>query len=142
MSINDDKSNCVSIDDLKVDPQFRNLCPAPPDERLRGLKVDIIRNGETSLGAVDRMRRLTVHHRDRLGIEPATLEAVGAILVAHIVDIDRFVALLREHNRQWNKSFDEKLREEIVSTDPNEAYVALIQSTAINNREKYYGSRK
>lgn len=42
-------------------------------------------------------------------------------------DLDRFVLLLREHNRQREKSFDEKLREEIVSTDSGEAYVALIQ---------------
>ncbi|MCH8859230.1 MAG: hypothetical protein IID54_06590 [Proteobacteria bacterium] len=41
-------------------------------------------------------------------------------------DIDHFVTLLREHNRQREKSFDEKLREELVSMDPDVAYQSLI----------------
>ena len=40
-------------------------------------------------------------------------------------DPDRFLVLLRESNRQRNKTLDEKLREEIVSADPEEAYAAL-----------------
>jgi len=40
---------------------------------------------------------------------------------------DRFVRLLREYNRQREKSFAEKLREEVVSADPTEAYDALIE---------------
>ena len=39
---------------------------------------------------------------------------------------DRFLVLLREYNRQREKSFDEKLREEVVSSDPEEAYQSLI----------------
>jgi hypothetical protein len=42
-------------------------------------------------------------------------------------DIDLFVELLREHNRQRVKNFSEKLREAIVSANPEEAYVALNQ---------------
>lgn len=42
-------------------------------------------------------------------------------------DINRFVALLREFNRQRDKTNDEKLREELVSVDADEAYQALIQ---------------
>ena len=41
-------------------------------------------------------------------------------------DHDRFMALLRECNRQRVKSFDEKLREEVVSADPEEAYQSLV----------------
>jgi len=41
-------------------------------------------------------------------------------------DPNRFLVLLREYNRQRVKSFVEKLREEVVSADPGEAYQALI----------------
>jgi hypothetical protein len=41
-------------------------------------------------------------------------------------DPDRFLVLLREHNRQRVKSLDEQLREEVVSCDPKEAYRSLI----------------
>ncbi len=40
---------------------------------------------------------------------------------------DRFLTLLREYNRQRIKTLDEKLREEVVSADPDEAHHALIQ---------------
>lgn len=41
-------------------------------------------------------------------------------------DIDHFVKLLREYNRQRDKTADEKLREELVSANPDEAYEALL----------------
>ncbi|MDB6035215.1 MAG: Chromosome partitioning protein ParB [Verrucomicrobiales bacterium] len=41
-------------------------------------------------------------------------------------DPDRFVRLLREFNRQRDKSIDEKLREELVTTNPEESYQSLI----------------
>ncbi len=37
-------------------------------------------------------------------------------------DLDRFVRLLREYNRQRTKSLDEQLREEVISLDPQAAY--------------------
>jgi hypothetical protein len=40
---------------------------------------------------------------------------------------DRFLALLREFNRQRVKSLDEQLREEVISCDPQQAYQSLIQ---------------
>jgi hypothetical protein len=42
-------------------------------------------------------------------------------------DPDRFLVRLREHNRQREKSLDEKLREEIVSADPDASYAALAE---------------
>ncbi len=47
--------------------------------------------------------------------------------VSHTGDPDKFLALLREHNRQRNKSFDEKLREEMVSVSPVDAYAGLTE---------------
>lgn len=40
-------------------------------------------------------------------------------------DIDRFIVLLREHNRQREKTLDEKLRESVIPAEPEEAYQAL-----------------
>jgi len=56
------------------------------------------------------------------------------IPVTRSEDPDRFLVLLREHNRQREKSFDEKLREELVSTDPGEAYHRLIEYRAQRSR--------
>lgn len=42
-------------------------------------------------------------------------------------DHDEFMTLLREYNRQRVKSFSEKLREEILSANPSEAYASLIE---------------
>ncbi|MBP60393.1 MAG: chromosome partitioning protein ParB [Planctomycetaceae bacterium] len=42
------------------------------------------------------------------------------------MDKDKYVELLREHNRQRDKSLQEKLREELVSVDPHQAYRSLI----------------
>jgi len=41
-------------------------------------------------------------------------------------NLDGFVVLLREYNRQRDKTADEKLREELVTVDPDEAYQSLI----------------
>jgi hypothetical protein len=41
-------------------------------------------------------------------------------------NIDRFVELLREYNRQRDKTNAEKLAEEIVDVDPEEAYDSLV----------------
>ncbi|MBC8352202.1 MAG: ParB N-terminal domain-containing protein [Planctomycetes bacterium] len=42
-------------------------------------------------------------------------------------DIDRFVLLLREYNRQRDKSLSVKLREELVNANPTESHRALSQ---------------
>jgi len=49
-------------------------------------------------------------------------------------DTDKFVHRLREHNRQRDKSIDEKLREELISADPDEAYYALIEHRTESSR--------
>jgi len=40
---------------------------------------------------------------------------------------DKFLVLLREYNRQREKTLDEKLREEVVSANPDEVYQSLIE---------------
>jgi hypothetical protein len=49
-------------------------------------------------------------------------------------NVAEFVGLLREHNRQRVKSFDEVLREEAASADPKESYRRLLE----HRKQKYY----
>ncbi len=42
-------------------------------------------------------------------------------------DLDGFLRLLREYNRQREKTLAEKLREEVVSADPEEAHESLME---------------
>lgn len=42
-------------------------------------------------------------------------------------DADAFLVRLREHNRQREKSRDERIREELLSVDPEEAYASLVE---------------
>ena len=81
-------------------------------------------------------------------LEPLVLTADNVILSGHrryaaaklagmtevpcrfedIKSTDRnFVRLLREHNRQRDKTLDERLRESIVEQDPRSAYLALVE---------------
>ena len=51
-------------------------------------------------------------------------------------DIDAFVVLLREYNRQRVKALDEQIREAVIDADPDEAYLEL----ADHRREKSKGT--
>ena len=42
-------------------------------------------------------------------------------------DPARFLVLLREYNRQRLKTFDEQFREEVISTNPDDAYRSLVE---------------
>ncbi len=50
--------------------------------------------------------------------------------ISRDADHDRFMHLLRECNRQREKSLDEKLREEVVSCTPEEAYRSVMEFRA------------
>lgn len=61
----------------------------------------------------------------RLGLDEVPVRVVP---IRREDDTDRFVVLLREHNRQRQKSFDEMMREELLTVDPDEAYRSLVES--------------
>ena len=68
-------------------------------------------------------------HRRHAAAKIAGIE----LLPCRVVDInadddpDEYVRMLREYNRQRDKTIAEKLREEVVSTDPQQAYEELKQ---------------
>jgi hypothetical protein len=68
-------------------------------------------------------------HRRYAAAKLAGLESVPVrrVKIRRDRDPDGFVRLLREHNRQRDKTNAEKLREEIVSIDPEDAHEALYE---------------
>ncbi|MCC6508020.1 MAG: ParB N-terminal domain-containing protein [Pirellulaceae bacterium] len=65
-------------------------------------------------------RRYTAAKRLKLKTVPCRVESIR-----RTDDIDRFVLLLREDNRQRDKSLAVKLREELVNANPTDAHRAL-----------------
>ena len=68
-------------------------------------------------------------HRRRVAAESAGLEEVPCRIeqITRNDDSDGFLRLLREYNRQREKTRDEKLREAVVEADPEESYQSLLQ---------------
>ena len=67
-------------------------------------------------------------HRRYAAAKLAGLASIPCIRLAERkagMSADAFVKLLREHNRQRVKTFDERVREEIVSVDAGDAYAHL-----------------
>lgn len=56
-----------------------------------------------------------------------TMVKVRLAMFCRSDDPDRFITLLREYNLQREKSLDEKLREAVLSVNPDDAYQALVE---------------
>jgi len=119
---------------------IQNLRPSPENDRLyRPVNV----NDPEIIALAESIRQHGVR-------EPLVVTADGYILSGHrrfaaaklaglktvpcrverfkrADDPDRYLTLLREHNRQREKSLDEKLREEIISADPDDSYATLTE---------------
>ena len=120
--------------------QLIELCPSPENEQLyRPVEADDPETQELAESIREHgvMEPLVVTldgfilsgHRRHAAAILAGLDTVPVRVepIRHKDDPDRFVLLLREHNRQREKSRSERLREELVSTDPEQAYQALIE---------------
>src|SRR5437773_9474144 len=66
-------------------------------------------------------------HRRYAAAERAGLEEIPCVFEQIYKDDPEFLPLLREFNRQRVKAIDEKLREEIVTANPEEAFRSLIE---------------
>jgi hypothetical protein len=66
-------------------------------------------------------------HRRYAAAKLAGLEKIPCVVEKIHRRDPEFLLLLREYNRQRVKGFEEKLREEIVTADPEEAYQSLIK---------------
>ena len=118
----------------------KQIQPSPENDRLyrpvdlrdptiKGLAKSIHENGLLEPIVITADFWIVSGHRRYAAAKLAGLKAVPCrILPNHrIDDIDAFVRLLREHNRQRDKTRSEKLREEIVSINPQDAHEALVE---------------
>ena len=113
--------------------------PSPENDRLYGpvnvddpeiiaLAKSIKTHGIKEPLVITRDRYLLSGHRRHTAARLAGHKTVPVRVASYrrAGNIDRFVTELREYNRQRDKTRAEKLREELVTASPNQAYQSLI----------------
>jgi hypothetical protein len=102
-----------------VDPNDPEIQALAESIRVYGVKEPLVISLDWYL--LSGHRRLAACKLAGLTEVPVFVEQIDSI-----EEPDRFMCLLREYNRQRTKTFDEQLREEVVSLNPDETYQALI----------------
>ena len=100
------------------DPEIQSLAQSIRDH---GLQEPLLLSGDSFV--ISGHRRLTAARVAGLNQLPCRIRQD----VSHEHDPDLFLKLLRECNRQRLKSLDEKVREEVISASPQEAYQSLLE---------------
>ena len=125
----------VQVTKLHVSPENNELYrPVDPgDQDVVALADSIRKHGVRESLVVTRDGWILSGHRRLAAAKLAGLKTIPCRFAAvsrldrHGAVNPRFITLLREYNRQRVKSFDEKLREEAVTADPEVVYQALIE---------------
>lgn len=121
----------VPIDSISPSPEnntlYRPVDPADPE--IRELAKSIRRHKLKEPIVITRDGYILSGHRRHCACKLAGLTEIPVRVepIRRQDDIEAFTVLLREHNRQRDKSLDEKLREEVVTADPAEAHRRLIE---------------
>jgi ParB-like chromosome segregation protein Spo0J len=120
-----------TLDSIYPSPENERLYRPvdPKDPGIRALAESIREHGVQESLVITEYRWILSGHRRFVAARLAGLESVPCRVEPFRKDDDpdRFLTLLRECNRQRVKSFAEKVREEVVTTNPVEAYQALIE---------------
>lgn len=131
------KTGLVRISEMAIDclrPSPENLQLYRPvrddDPEIRELALSIAKHGLREPIVVTADYYIVSGHRRHTAAQLAGLEMVPVrvLSVRRADDIDAFVVLLREYNRQREKTFLEKLNEELVTSNPDEAYESLLEA--------------
>jgi len=101
-----------------IDPDDPDIIALAESIKIRGVKVPF---------TITLDDFLLSGHRRYMAAKLAGVEEIPCLRESIYHDDPEFLPLLREYNLQREKSLDEKLREEIVSADPEEAYESLIE---------------
>jgi hypothetical protein len=130
----------ASIHDIRPSPENEQLYRPvdPTDPEIVALAASIRARGVREPLVITLDGYILSGHRRHAAAKLAGLQTVPVRVenVRRLVNLrmsgrgdvsEEFLQLLREFNRQRVKTFDEKLREEIVSADPEIAYQALIE---------------
>lgn len=119
----------VAIDEIRPSPENDDIYGAidPTDAEILALAESIRQHGIGEPLVVSLDWFILSGHRRYVAAQLAELDHVPirVVPVRREDDIDHFVLLLREHNRQRDKSLAVKLREELVNANPTESYRAL-----------------
>lgn len=125
---------------------YRPVDSSDPD--IIELAKSIQKHGIREPLVITRDRYILSGHRRYVAAQVAGNKTVPVrwLNIRRDSNIDRFVELLREHNRQRDKTNDEKLREELISVNPEEAYYALVehrrQQSEISGESLHLNGRK
>lgn len=120
----------VSLADVRTSPEndrlYRPVNPSDPE--IQALAQSIRRHGIMEPLVVTRDGWILSGHRRFAAARLVGVERIPCRIasIRRTDDPDTFVRMLRECNRYREKTLDEKLREEIVSADPHEAYESLL----------------
>ena len=120
----------IRLDDIHPSPENDRLYrPVDPDDPQIVRLAESIRDcGMQEPLLITRDGWIISGHRRYAAAKLAGLEAVPcrAEPIYKDADHDTFMMLLRERNRQRVKSFDEKLREEVLSDSVDDSYQTLL----------------
>ncbi len=126
--------DCRSLRDLRPSPEndklYRPVIETDPE--VKRLAESIAQRGLLEPLVVTADGYIVSGHRRFVAARLAGLRQVPVrcLPVRRTDDLDAFVVLLREHNRQREKSADERLREELVAIEPEAAYESLMAHRA------------
>jgi hypothetical protein len=122
----------IPISEARPSPEndklYRPVDPNAPD--MAALAQSIRENGIMEPLVITEDGWILSGHRRRAAAIRAGLRSVPCRVEAGVfkdTDSDRFFSLLREYNRQREKTLAEHLREEVVSCNGFEAYQSLIE---------------
>jgi hypothetical protein len=121
----------VLLDEIKPSPEndklYRPVSADDPAIVALATSIAQIGVGEPLVLSVDGY--IISGHRRFVAARLAGLLVVPVLYadVRHDEDPDRFLVLLREHNRQRVKGFDEQVREAAIDADPEESRRELIE---------------
>lgn len=120
--------------------RLRQICPSPENDKLyrpidpndaeiRAMAASMRKVGVLEPLVITRDGFVVSGHRRRAAAKLANLQEVPCrrLPIRRIDDIDAFVRLLREYNRQRDKTHAEKLREELVTISADDAHRELYE---------------
>ena len=119
----------IPLDNIQRSPENDTLYrPVDKDDpEIQALALSIRQNGVLEPLVVTQDNFLLSGHRRLVVSRIAGLKEVPCRVEPILHDDPRFVSLLREYNRQRDKSNDERLREEVISANPEKAYAELVK---------------
>jgi len=129
----------IRLDEIRPSPENDRLYRPvdASDPQIVGLAESILQHGIQEPLLVTRDGWIVSGHRRYAAARLAGLDAVPCRVAsfARASDPDTHMTVLRECNRQRVKSFDEKLREQVLAADRQDAYRSLLAHRELRARE-------